>query len=1205
VNAEPNNSPAAERLDSLVGQVADEFLARQERGERPDIEEYAARYPGAANPIRDVLRSLRLVESAGGAGFGSDPPARTPDELVVGVLGDFRIVREIGRGGMGIVYEAEQMSLARRVALKVLPYAATMDPKQLQRFKNESRAAASLRHEHIVHVYGVGCERGVHYYAMEFIEGLTLAQIIAAMREPGERGSVSAPCETSATGFDGGEGQGARTQPRSPETAPIADLSTQLSGPKNRDFYRAAAHLIADAADALEHAHSLGIVHRDVKPGNLMVDAAGKVYVADFGLARFGPDAGLTMSGDLLGTLRYMAPEQALARHGLVDHRADIYGLGATLYELLTGRPAVDADERAEILRKIAFEDPVAPRRLDRSVPAELETITLKSLAKNPIERYATASELADDLKRLLDDKPIRAKRPSVRQRLARMARRHPEASGALLLAAGLLLGAAWVWDRQRTLAEGSARVVAVEAKKLQNAGRYPEALAVARRAADLLPRFGDVALRRDVETRVAELNLLIQLEEARLEASAAAGMEFDHAREDRAFALAFAEHGLDLSKLAPEDVAGRIRASAIRAHLVAALDEWAFCKERVRAGSGESLRVIAGQADDDPWRQRLRDPQVRRDRVALERLADEEGVLAQPPANLVLLAGALSRAQTLAPAVSLLRKAQQRHPADFWINFELAFLLYGERGSEAEAVGYLRAALALRPESTGVYNNLGTALYRQGKWEEAAAAYRTAIDLYPGNAQAYNNLGIAFDKQGKLTEAVAAYQKAIDINPDFAEPHDNLGNSLRAQGRLAEAEAAYRRAINHKPGLANAHYNLGILLRDRVQLEEAIQQFRTALKVNPQYLDALHELGTALQQQGRLDEAMEQYRKALALDHKCVDTRVNLGCALLENRQTEEGIREFRRAIEIDPKFAKAHYNLGNALMSGKPDEAIVAYRNAVELDPGLAIAHGNLGIVLATQGRLDEAIQEFRRAIDADPKLMTVHGALAKALLDQGQFTEARQQTQKFLDLLDKADRLRPTALRLLQRCDHLLALDAKLAQVLTGEAQPADAGERLELAWLCLNSNKQLNVAALRFFEQAFADQPALAEDPQRPHRYNAACVAALAGCGRGKDADNLSSEELAHLRKRALAWLRADLAAYGQLLNSNPNQGRPVVQQRMQHWQTDPDLTGVRGPEALGALPESERQEWQSLWEDVAALLRRTQTQKAPPDPRPDR
>jgi serine/threonine protein kinase len=485
VNAE-HNPPAAERLDSLVGQVADEFLARQERGERPDIEEYAARYPGAANPIRDVLRSLRLVESAGGAGFGSDLPARTPDELVVGVLGDFRIIREVGRGGMGIVYEAEQISLNRRVALKVLPFAATMDAKQLQRFKNEARAAASLRHEHIVHVYGVGCERGVHHYAMEFIEGLSLAEVIAATKTAAadsparsERTADYIPAllgagliEGSLPATDGHVDAG--MQP--PATVEVAALSTQLSGPKTRHFYRTAARVIADASEALEHAHSLGIVHRDVKPGNLLVDQHGKIYVTDFGLARLGPDAGLTMSGDVLGTLRYMAPEQALARHGLVDHRADVYGLGCTLYELLSGRPAVDATERPEILRQIAFDDPPPLRKHDKAIPPELETITLKCLSKNAAERYGTAGELANDLRRWLDIKPIRARPPGAGVRLGKWVRRNRP---VVLTAACLLV----------VLAVGLATAAAVSVRYALDAGRArrraEDHLAIARRAVD------------------------------------------------------------------------------------------------------------------------------------------------------------------------------------------------------------------------------------------------------------------------------------------------------------------------------------------------------------------------------------------------------------------------------------------------------------------------------------------------------------------------------------------------------------------------------------------------------------------------------------------------------------------------------------------------------------------------------------------------
>src|SRR5262245_6761381 len=374
--------------DQALADIMDRISARLHQGERIELDALLAEYPEHVERLRQLWPTLKLLANASQSNGKPADWSNSEsgiDELCAQPLGDFRLIREVGRGGMGIVYEAEQLSLGRRVALKVLPFAATMDSKQLQRFRNEAMAAASLRHENIVHVYGVGCERSVHFYAMERIDGQTLAEIITAIYQKvvAKEGTVDF------------EPTGAVTP-----TAPVGALSTAFSAAKGKELYRASARIIADAADALEHAHSLGIVHRDIKPANLMVDSDGKVYVTDFGLARFGPDAGLTMSGDLLGTLRYMSPEQALARHGLVDHRADVYGLGCALYELLTGRPAVDANDRADILRRISFEDPPAPRKLHKSIPEELETITLKCLAKNPADRYATAGELADDLRR-------------------------------------------------------------------------------------------------------------------------------------------------------------------------------------------------------------------------------------------------------------------------------------------------------------------------------------------------------------------------------------------------------------------------------------------------------------------------------------------------------------------------------------------------------------------------------------------------------------------------------------------------------------------------------------------------------------------------------------------------------------------------------------------------------------------------------------
>jgi serine/threonine protein kinase len=358
---------------------------------------------------------------------------------------------------MGVVYEAEQRSLRRRVALKVLPFAAALDPRQLRRFHNEAQAAACLHHTSIVPVYYVGCERAIHFYAMQFIEGQSLAAVVRELRrQAGMEETV--PERGAPAGGSAGSEQTAAYTPAVPGVPPAegtvvqpaAALSTERSA-GGAGYFRTVARLGVQAAEALEHAHQQGVIHRDIKPGNLLVDASGNLWVTDFGLARLQADAALTMTGDLVGTLRYMSPEQALAQRVVMDHRTDIYSLGASLYELLTLQPALAGSDRQELLRKIAFEEPRPPRRLNQAVPVELETIVLKALEKNLADRYATAQELADDLRRFLEDRPIRARRPTLRQRLTKWGRRHRGVVGtavvALVLAVVILaLSTALVW---------------------------------------------------------------------------------------------------------------------------------------------------------------------------------------------------------------------------------------------------------------------------------------------------------------------------------------------------------------------------------------------------------------------------------------------------------------------------------------------------------------------------------------------------------------------------------------------------------------------------------------------------------------------------------------------------------------------------------------------------------------------------------------
>jgi serine/threonine protein kinase len=448
--------------DPRLLEAVREYQAALETGRRPNKREFLARYPEIADELAGCLDGLDFLRSAAPRMRGLETAAPPETPPVEGTIGDFRIIREIGRGGMGIVYEAEQISLFRRVALKVLPFAATLDARQLQRFENEARAAAQLHHGNIVPVFAVGCERGVHYYAMQLIDGRPLSAVIAHCKED------------KVTRWQGDKVTKEEGSAAAVTLSPCHLVTLASSSVAGKPFFRGVASLGVQAAEALEYAHQMGVVHRDVKPANLILDGRGTLWVTDFGLARFQSCPGMTSPGDLVGTLRYMSPEQA-AGAPVIDPRSDVYSLGATLYELLLQQPAFPGSDKHACLRQILEQDPIPPRRLNKSVPVELETIVLKSMAKNPDERYCSARELADDLKRFLDDQPVQARRPGIRERLSKWAWRRRQLVGAAMMgqiAAGVVL-AVTTW--QISLAESRVRAANEDLKEQEQ--RTAEAL--------------------------------------------------------------------------------------------------------------------------------------------------------------------------------------------------------------------------------------------------------------------------------------------------------------------------------------------------------------------------------------------------------------------------------------------------------------------------------------------------------------------------------------------------------------------------------------------------------------------------------------------------------------------------------------------------------------------------------------------------------
>jgi outer membrane protein assembly factor BamB len=367
-----------------LAQLLDAYLADLQAGRAPDKQALLANRPDIADVLRSCLAALDFIHRTA---QHADAPAQ---------LGDFRIVGEIGRGGMGVVYEAEQLSLRRRVALKVLRFGGPVDPPALERFRREAETVARLHHTNIVPIFAFGAEQGIHFYAMQLIAGRSLATML--------EGPLPAARDVAGWGLQ--------------------------------------------AADALAYAHQRGVVHRDVKPSNLLLDGEGVVWLTDFGLARRTEETVLTAAGVPMGTPRYMSPEQVAAARP-VDHRSDVYSLGATLYELATGKPVFDADSVPGLLAKIQEADPVPPRELRPDLPRDLETIVLKCLAKEPHQRYDSAAALADDLRAFREDRAIKARRATLLERSRRWlsSRRFTAravAVGALVTALAVGLVTAW-----------------------------------------------------------------------------------------------------------------------------------------------------------------------------------------------------------------------------------------------------------------------------------------------------------------------------------------------------------------------------------------------------------------------------------------------------------------------------------------------------------------------------------------------------------------------------------------------------------------------------------------------------------------------------------------------------------------------------------------------------------------------------------------
>ncbi len=856
--------PESDERDRKIADAVAEFIDALGEGHSPDPKSLLEAHPDLAPDLENALLTLKEV----GTATKADPVA-----ALGRTLGGFRILRELGRGGMGIVYEAWESALDRRVALKLLPAGLIADPTAVERFQREARVAARLHHRNIVPVHGTGIEGGTPYFTMEFVEGETLDALLSRWRSGGV--------------------------------------------PPTEDDCRRLAEMFASVADGLHHAHQLGIVHRDVKPQNLILEKGRELRILDFGLARLDGQESLTLSGEILGTPLYMSPEQAKPGSA-VDHRTDIYSLGATLYEVLAWCPPLRGRDHRETVHLILTRDPKPLRWIRRSIPKDLETIVSKCLQKSPRDRYNSAEALGQDLRRFARGEPVEARsQPALEVLLRRSWRARWRISAAATVLLLLLTATALVVDsvRDSRRAKNERYVEAVTAAVLRMQLARPEEESHA-----------------ESETSDPASEALLQLLEAAKIAPERPEAYYHLARCHQL--LGEVEKALEAVERAIERDATFIPAVVLRTALL----------ERKGIAPPDTLDAPAG-IRSVPWAE----PWLAAHRATLK--GDWKEAEAAY-ASLIRIERAGAEAYLGASAEIYLGRGNARARIGNLIGAQEDFVTARARWREAIEPMLL----------------LGETYQRLGHPNLAEETFRSLHEGTPFKDSTAARIGYVYHNLGK-------FQKALEwtgrIQEEARREH-HRADYLSHLDLTDDAMNAAQRALELDAGNVEARSTLGFLLSKLGRSEEAKSAFLEILRARPNHASAHRGLGCVLKDQGDLQGAEEAFRRVLQLKPDGADGHSRLASVLKEAGKLDAAIQEFQEAVKLDPEDWVTQYNLARSLeLAGRHEESVAGHRSAKKLVPGDVRPRLNLSAVLARLGRLEDAVREASALLDLDPRL------------------------------------------------------------------------------------------------------------------------------------------------------------------------------------------------------------------------------------------
>lgn len=914
-----------------------------------------ARFPDLADDLSACLKGLDLMSHFGpqlAANLEGATSGAAIEDGTLRTLGDFRLIEEIGRGGMGVVYLAEQISLGRKVALKVLPFAAFLDSRCLQRFKQEAQAAAMLRHPNIVNVHCVGCERGVHYYAMELVEGESLLGVVERLRFATQSHVSSATHSEPSNQEQGVRTTGADTTASRfcRETSTLAQFSTQYSHSRSQ-FFRGVARSFIQIADAIHYAHEQGVVHRDLKPSNLLLDVRGHAWVTDFGLAQVQGDRSLTFSGDLLGTLRYMSPEQAEGRK-LLDHRTDVYSLGATLYELLTLRPLLDGNDRQKLLLQLERHEAQAPRSIDTSIPKDLETIVLKAVALRPEDRYESAAEMAADLRRFVENRPVMARRVTRFGRVWRWVLRHRLVATLTIALVLMLLALSIIGP---VVAIRYARLAADEASARQLADANRQDLqqllnnTLTKTAESLGDQPGLCVVQRQLLEEVARY-----YERLRKRSSDSPSIQREAAR-------AYLDLAQVSSLLAGQPQADPLYARAIE--ILASLVEhepdvieYQRALADARAVSGASL----ASHDLNRGLRELRDAVTLMERLLLADATDIANARQLIVCRILLgystaLPGALDDANRQLSVAT--RSAQQLHEKDPGNEQDAFMCAYAQDNLAAvlQMQGRFDEAEDLLRRSLATYEDLAE---WAGTWVRGRSAYGDCKQKYSAvlnRLKRHPEAEVAALGAIEHVEAVLRGFPAMEwMQAVGDEAYAELAVSLAAQGRLNEAENAVRSGLRI--------WDVGDKQRPMSRQRRGLGNYR---------------LGLLKLWQGDDGAARQCFEASLLLLTDLEDSlllaRILSTCPVRDMRKAEQGVVHARRSLH--PQDPRRWQTLGIAqFRHGDPISARRSLLEAVRRRPnGDAYDYFFLAMCSHQMGDTQEAAEWYRKAREYDSKPLT----------------------------------------------------------------------------------------------------------------------------------------------------------------------------------------------------------------------------------------